>query len=143
MQDSEASNLTGTFLANGRNPLRETLDGFCICPSGLGRDLSLTFRQLQMLSLDIEVAASPSIAKGSQWPRLDESRELECGLGWSSECMRAPATILRSMWCPERGISQVASQKGVWSVSQHLTALCCQLSTDSQFIFGVELKKRP
>lgn len=53
MQESESSNLTGTFSANGRNPLRDTLDGYCVCPADLGRDLSLTSRQLQMLSLDI------------------------------------------------------------------------------------------
>lgn len=130
------------LLSKWQKPLRETLDGCCVCPAELGRDLSLTSRQLQMLGLDIGVAARPGIATGSQWPRLDESRELECGLGWTSECVRIPVTILGNMY-PERGISQVAFQRGAWSLSQHLTALCCQLPTDSHFIFGVELRKRP
>lgn len=102
MQDSESSNWMGTFLTNDRSPLRGTRDGsVCVCPDELGRDLSLNSRQLQMLSLGIGVAASPGIAKGSQWPRRDESRELECGLEWTSEYMRAPVTILGSMWCSE------------------------------------------
>lgn len=102
MQDSESSNRMRTFLTNGRNPLGETRDGpVGVCPDEQGRDLSLTSRQLQMLSLGIGMAASPGIAKGSQWPGRDESRELECGLEWTSEYMRAPVTILGSMWCSE------------------------------------------
>lgn len=82
------------FLAGDRNPSREMLDVLL----KLGRDLSWTSRQPQMLGLDTRVAASPDIAKRFQWPRLEENRELECGLGWTSECLRAPATILGGQW---------------------------------------------
>lgn len=85
-----------------------SLDGYCACPAGLGRDLSLTSRQLQMLHFDLAVAASPGIAKGSQWPRLGESRELECGLGWTSECLSTCRYFGKCVVF--RGISQVASQ---------------------------------
>lgn len=106
----------------------------------LGGYLSLTSRQLQMLNLDTVVAASPGIVKGSHRPRLEEGRELECGLGWLYECVRIPVTILGGKWYPDTSVS---ISERAWSFSQHLTTLCCQLSTESQFISGVELRKRP
>lgn len=54
-----------------------------------------------MLSLDTWGGSQPRHCQRPQWPRLAESRALECGLGWTSECLRAPVTILGGQWCPE------------------------------------------